>query len=104
LQGFLKLLSLINKYGNKDKIYNYFLEEFKKIPLEGWINVVPQMIAQLSEEEGQDRKFIKILKEILLYLGLHHPESVLFSLNFAVKSKIPNRIKPALEIMASIKN
>ncbi len=48
LQGFLKLLSLINKYGHRETIYNYFIQEFRKIPIEGWINVVPQMIAQLS--------------------------------------------------------
>jgi len=40
---------------------------------------------------------------VLLYLGSHHPESVLFSLNFAVKSKIPDRIKPAVEILDVIR-
>jgi hypothetical protein len=90
LQGFLKLISLINRHGHRQTIYDYFIDNFKKIPIEGWINVVPQMIAQLSDEEEKEKSnFIQILKQVLLYLGSHHPESVLFSLNFAVKSKIP---------------
>jgi hypothetical protein len=79
LQGFLKLISLINRHGYRQAIYDYFIAEFKKIPIEGWIHVVPQMIAQLSDEEETDKaNFIQILKHVLLYLGSHHPESVLF--------------------------
>ena len=33
LQGFLKLLSLINRHADKTTIYEYFMTEFKKIPI-----------------------------------------------------------------------
>jgi hypothetical protein len=57
------------------------------------------MIAQLVEEEGEKTNFTQMLYELLLYLGLRHPESVLFSLNFAVKSKVAERVRPALKIL-----
>lgn len=70
--------------------------------MEGWINVVPQMIAQLFQP-NEETNFIKLLKMLLRNIGSQHPESVLFSLNFAAKSKIAERTRPANEIIAFIK-
>jgi hypothetical protein len=53
------------------------------------------MIAQLYQV-SEETNFIKLLKILLKQLGENHPESVLFSLNFAIKSKIEERIKPSL--------
>ena len=82
-------------------VYTMFEEEYKGIPVEGWINVVPQMIAQLYQTDT-DTNFMKILKMLLKQLGYHHPQSVLYSLNFALKSKIEEKIRPAQEIIDHI--
>lgn len=37
----------------------------------------------------------KIIKEILIFIGESHPEAILYSLIFAARSKIPERVKPA---------
>jgi len=46
---------------------------------------------------------MKILKVLLKQLGEQHPQSVLYSLFFAIKSKIPERVKPAQEIIDHIR-
>lgn len=56
--------------------------------------MVPQMIAQLYQAEAET-EFLRLLKVLLKQLGEKHPESVLFSLNFALKSKIRERVQPA---------
>ncbi len=63
---------------------------------------MPQMIAQLFQP-NEETNFIKLLKRLLKSIGGHHPESVLFSLNFASKSKIAERTGPASEIISFIK-
>jgi serine/threonine-protein kinase mTOR len=103
LQSYLKLLNLLCNHSNRFKsVYALFEEEYRQIPVEGWINVVPQMIAQLYQGEGQ-HSFVKIIKILLKQLGEHHPESVLYSLHFALKSKIPERVRPAQEIVDHIR-
>lgn len=44
-----------------------------------------------------------ILKQILHFVGTAHPESVLYALNFAVKSKIPERVRPAKQVLEQIR-
>ena len=36
-----------------------------------------------------------MIKKVLKFVGLSHPESLLYSLNFAIRSKITERIAPA---------
>jgi len=59
------------------------------------------MIAQLYEI-SENTAFTMILKQLLKNLGDKYPESVLFSLNFAIRCKIKERIKPAQEIVKFI--
>jgi serine/threonine-protein kinase mTOR len=102
LQGYLKLLSLLCNHSRIRRVYDLFMENHRRIPVEGWINVVPQMIAQLYQP-NEESNFIRILKLLLKTIGTNHPESVLYSLNFAAKSKIAARTRPAGEIIAHIK-
>lgn len=60
------------------------------------------MIAQLYQP-SEESNFVKLLKLLLKNIGAQHPESVLYSLNFAAKSKITARTRPAGEIIAHIK-
>lgn len=52
------------------------------------------MIAHLYESDHH-LGLTRIIKEILIYIGETHPESILYSLIFAARSKIPERIRPA---------
>lgn len=49
LQGYLKLLSVLCKYSHLSPVCELFESAISSIPVEGWINVVPQMIAQLYQ-------------------------------------------------------
>jgi phosphatidylinositol kinase/protein kinase (PI-3 family) len=60
------------------------------------------MIAHLYESEHH-LCLTKIIKEILIYVGQTHPESILYSLIFAARSKIPERIRPAEETIEKIR-
>lgn len=97
------MLSVLCRYSHLTPVCEIFESAISSIPVEGWINVVPQMIAQLYQV-GEESNFLRLLKLLLCQLGKQHPESVLFSLNFALKSKIGERTVPATEIMTSIKS
>ena len=46
------------------------------------------MMAHLSLNEKQ-KTFTNMIREVLEFVGESHPESLLYFLNFAIKSKIP---------------
>jgi hypothetical protein len=72
LQGYLKLLSLLCNHARLRRIYDLFLENHRRIPVEGWINVVPQMIAQLFQP-SEESNFVKLIKLLLKNIGEQHP-------------------------------
>lgn len=102
LQSCLKVLGILFKYSEILEISQEFFDHFEEVPLEVWINVTPQMIAHLYESKHHV-ELTKIIKKILIYIGQTHPESILYSLIFAARSKIPERTSPATEIIDKIK-
>lgn len=50
-QDSLRLLSLIFEYGDIEEVGKLFLDEFKTIESKAWIEVVPQIIARISDSK-----------------------------------------------------
>lgn len=68
-------------------LIDIFHSRYKSIPSEGLIEFIPQIIARIDNNYGQNEKYIGILKTLLIYIGTDHPQALLFPLIFLRRGK-----------------
>jgi hypothetical protein len=83
-------------------LIDIFDTRYKSIPSDGLIEFIPQIIARLDNNYGQNEKYIAILKKLLIYIGIDHPQALLFPLIFLRKGNNIFKKDHADEIYAEI--
>ncbi|KAL4492653.1 hypothetical protein ABPG73_010202 [Tetrahymena malaccensis] len=99
-QDCLRLLQIIFDYGDFEEVAQLFLEDFKNIDSRAWIEVVPQIIARISDSKSGVQK---ILHELLIHISNHHSQALIYPLTIACKSKTQIRQQAANQIISDIK-
>lgn len=70
LQDCLKLMTLVFEYYEDNKIADEFKSSFRRVAPEGWIEVIPQIIARLySKNKKSSNLSNNLLQSLLLYVG-----------------------------------
>ncbi|KAJ1971618.1 phosphatidylinositol kinase- protein kinase tor1, partial [Dimargaris xerosporica] len=100
LQETLRLLSLLFNYGHQQDVCMALSHGLQDVPLNTWLQVVPQLIARIHARSPNVRQLIQ---HILGILGKEFPQALLFSLIVATKSENPTRQKIATDIMEKMK-
>lgn len=103
LQDCLKLLTIIFDYAEDKTVSDEFLKNFVKVSPDGWIDVVPQIIARLYTKKQKGNTLCTLLREMLLKISEEHPQAVIYPLIFAARSKTKERKEPAEAILDEIK-
>lgn len=78
----LQVLSILFRKGNHE-IYQIFSEKVDSIPVNSWIEAIPQIIARLSSPVDELRV---LLIDLIYKIGLEHPHAVLYPLLVPYKS------------------
>ncbi|KAH7108058.1 FAT domain-containing protein [Auriculariales sp. MPI-PUGE-AT-0066] len=99
LQDVLRLLTQLFKFGGHQTVSDAVYKGFRKLPVDTWLEVIPQIIARLSAPNQLIRSNIHFaLKEI----GRSHPQALIYPLTVAQKSPSKPRQEAARIIMNSV--
>ncbi|KAI1717889.1 FAT domain-containing protein [Ditylenchus destructor] len=95
LDDTLRLLMLWFDYGERPEVLKQLNESLKEVPLESWLEVMPQLIARLDSQYNTGL----LVKQLVIDISKVHPQAVIYSLTAAVKSRNAQRSKVAKEIL-----
>ncbi len=100
LQDILRLLTLWFKYGHREKVEIALKEGFDTLPIDTWLQVIPQIIARIHINNAQVRNQIS---DLLSKVGRSHPQAIIYSLTVASKSQTEMRKMTTLSIMETMR-
>ena len=78
LENTLRLLQLWFQYGECDEVYKLLRENIKGLPVETWLEVIPQLMARLDSSE----RMSSLVKQVIYELLKSKPQVTLYSLIF----------------------
>lgn len=96
LQDSLRLLTLWFKYGSNAEINAAVGDGFFSVPVDNWLQVIPQLIARIQVTSPQVRRLVH---QVLSDIGRHHPQALVYSLSVAAKSQNVTRRTAAVAIL-----
>ena len=96
LQDSLRLLTLWFKYGSNAEINAAVGDGFFTVPVENWLQVIPQLIARIHVTSPQVRRLVH---HVLSDIGRQHPQALVYSLAVAAKSQNVTRRTAAVAIL-----
>ena len=96
LQDSLRLLTLWFKYGANAEINAAVGDGFFSVPIDNWLQVIPQLIARIHVTSPQVRRLVH---NVLGDIGRHHPQALVYSLSVAAKSQNVTRRTAAVAIL-----
>lgn len=96
LQDSLRLLTLWFKYGSSAEINAAVGDGFFSVPVDNWLQVIPQLIARIHVTSPQVRRLVH---QVLSDIGRHHPQALVYSLAVAAKSQNVTRRTAAVAIL-----
>lgn len=96
LQDSLRLLTLWFKYGSSAEINAAVGDGFFSVPVDNWLQVIPQLIARIHVTSPQVRRLVH---HVLSDIGRHHPQALVYSLSVAAKSQNVTRRTAAVAIL-----
>lgn len=96
LQDSLRLLTLWFKYGSSAEINAAVGDGFFSVPVDNWLQVIPQLIARIHVTSPQVRRLVH---QVLSDIGRHHPQALVYSLAVAAKSQNVTRRAAAVAIL-----
>lgn len=99
LQDTLRLLSILFDQGQEKEVAHAFNDGLKKVPIETWLQVIPQLIARIDIPKVP---VCKIIQQLLIVVSKCHPQALIYSLTVAQKSTIPSRHKAANIILKTM--
>ena len=94
----LKILNLISMAQTTDSLIDELKTNFINIPSEGLIEIIPQLIARLDH---QNVKYKDLMKDIIIFIGREHPQTLLFPLIYMKKGYKSKRGSNSLRRMDS---
>ena len=99
LQDLLRLLTLWFNHGDNDEVQMELQEGFTTIEIISWIEVVPQLMARFDIPKV---KIQRSIHDLLIRIGKHHPQALVYPLTVANNDKNMGRRGAAREILKEI--
>eukprot|EP00878_Enallax_costatus_P008272 GHUV01008648.1.p1 GENE.GHUV01008648.1~~GHUV01008648.1.p1 ORF type:complete len:2405 (+),score=620.50 GHUV01008648.1:939-7217(+) len=96
LQDILRLLTLWFTWGSAPDVEAALQEGFGLVSIDTWLVVIPQIIARIHTNNPQVRNLIHSL---LVRIGRHHPQALMYPLLVAAKSQSPSRRQAAFNVI-----
>jgi FKBP12-rapamycin complex-associated protein len=100
LQDTLRLLTLWFAHGGHPDVNAVVTEGFAAINVNTWLEVIPQLIARISQPNPRVRQSVH---NLLAELGRVHPQALVYPLTVAMKSNLGRRSRAAAQIMDSLR-
>ncbi|KAJ3878338.1 phosphatidylinositol 3-kinase [Lentinula edodes] len=101
LQDTLRLLTLWFKFGSNGNVSNAMTKGFAKVGIDTWLHVIPQIIARIQTPNLLIRRTIH---NVLINIGKHHPQALIYPLTVASKSSSETRADAAIRIMDEMRD
>ncbi|KAG8279048.1 hypothetical protein J6590_008066 [Homalodisca vitripennis] len=99
LQDTLRLLTLWFDYGQWPEVYDAIVEGIRTIEIDTWLQVIPQLIARIDTP----RTLVsRLIHHLLMDIGKHHPQALVYPLTVASKSASVPRRNAANKILKSM--
>ncbi|EPB75677.1 rapamycin binding domain protein [Ancylostoma ceylanicum] len=95
LEDTLRLLQLMFDYGEYNEVYKQLSENIKGLPIETWLEAVPQLMARLDSRD----KMASLVKQVILEISKMKPQALVYALTVAAKSSNVDRQKNAQEML-----
>ncbi|ETN82455.1 rapamycin binding domain protein, partial [Necator americanus] len=95
LEDTLRLLQLWFDYGEYNEVYKQLSENIKGLPIETWLEAVPQLMARLDSRD----KMASLIKQVILEISKMKPQALVYALTVAAKSSNVDRQKNAQEML-----
>ena len=100
LQDALRLLTLWFAHGSHPEVNTAVLEGFSDVSIDVWLEVIPQLIARISQQDKQVRATIH---RLLTEIGKAHPQALVYPLTVTMKSSVTRRSQSAASIMEKLR-
>ncbi|VDM53627.1 unnamed protein product [Angiostrongylus costaricensis] len=98
LEDTLRLLQLWFDYGEYNEVYKQLSENMKGLPIETWLEAVPQLMARLDSRD----RMASLIKQVILEISKMKPQALVYALTVAAKSTNIDRQKNAQEMLAAM--
>lgn len=100
LQDILRLSTLWFDYGHMTDVYDALSDGLRSIPVDCWLQVVPQLIARVDAA----RPLVgKLVGQLLCDVGRAHPQALIYPLAVAAKSRDPQRRDAANRVLKNMR-
>lgn len=96
----LRLMTLWFRYGSYDEVETEIINGLAAVPINIWLDVIPQLIARLHSPQHKIRLLVH---QLLVLIGTEHPQALIYPLVVASKSTILNRRVESLSIVDQIR-
>ena len=88
LQNTLRLLTIWFDYGQYREVYEALSEGIRTVPVEVWLQVLPQLIARI---DSPSLLVHQLIRHLLIDVGRQHPQALIYPLVVASKSVVRER-------------
>ncbi|KAG7166823.1 Serine/threonine-protein kinase mTOR-like [Homarus americanus] len=100
LQDTLRLLTVWFEHGHQPGVYEALVDGLKTIQIDTWLQVIPQLIARIDTP----RTLVgKLIHQLLMDIGKHHPQALIYPLTVAAKSSVAARSQAAEKILKNMR-
>uniref|UniRef100_F1KPT5 Serine/threonine-protein kinase TOR n=1 Tax=Ascaris suum TaxID=6253 RepID=F1KPT5_ASCSU len=96
LEDTLRFLTLWFKHGDHVDVFENIRESLKILPVEMWLEVIPQLMARLDSKHN----VAQLIKQVVIDLSKVHPQSLVYALTVAAKSANVRRCAVAKEVLS----
>ncbi|XP_037075764.1 serine/threonine-protein kinase mTOR-like [Pollicipes pollicipes] len=100
LQDTLRLLTLWFEYGQVAEVNDALTDGLRKIKIDNWLQVIPQLIARIDTPRPL---IARLISSLLTEVGKTHPQALVYPLTVAKKSSVPAREKAAQKILKNMR-
>lgn len=83
------------EYGERLEVFEVLRDSLKLVPLESWLEVMPQLIARLDSQQNTGL----LIKQLIVDISKVHPQALIYALTAAAKSRNAKRSKAAKEVL-----
>jgi len=100
IQDVLRILSAWLQFGHRRDAARAIAAGLRTIPIEAWLDIIPQIIARLqTPKESVRRRLLQLIDNI----GKAHPQAIIYALTVATKTNNQRRRQSALEGLAHMR-
>ena len=100
MQDTLRVLTLMFKHGRQAEVERALLEGCRRVRVDTWLQVIPQLIARIGSPARALRRLTHALLEAV---GARHPQALVYPLAVASKTPSAARLGPARELLERLR-